>query len=312
MRERSGIFDVSHMGEIETEGPEALELLQRLLSNDVSKIAVGGAQYSCLCREDGGVLDDLFTYRLAEERYLTVTNASNHERDFEWFAAHSGSSTPRFATLRTSTPCWRCRAPTPARPSSRRLASSCRRGCTSSRSASARSGAGLRHRLHRRGRCRADHRPGRRPRRLGSPHRPRRDARRPRRPRHAAARGLLSPLRKRPLRGPQPDRGRPGLVLQGGDGLRRLRRRCRRARGGAGREAGAVRAHRPGDPPPGQPRAGRRRAVRRGDQRHAVTVPRGRDRHGLCARRPGRARHRAGDRRPRQPAAGAGQGEAAV
>jgi aminomethyltransferase len=84
-----GVFDVSHMGEIETEGPQAAQLLQRLLSNDVSKIAVGGAQYSCLCREDGGVLDDLFTYRLADDRYLTVTNAANHERDFEWFEAHA-------------------------------------------------------------------------------------------------------------------------------------------------------------------------------------------------------------------------------
>ncbi len=64
MRERCGIFDVSHMGEIETAGPQAAELLQRLLSNDVSQIPVGGAQYSVLCREDGGVLDDLFTYRL--------------------------------------------------------------------------------------------------------------------------------------------------------------------------------------------------------------------------------------------------------
>jgi aminomethyltransferase len=89
VREACGVFDVSHMGEIETEGPQAAELLQRLLSNDVSKIRVGGAQYSCLCREDGGVLDDLFTYRLDEDRYLTVTNASNHERDFEWFEAHA-------------------------------------------------------------------------------------------------------------------------------------------------------------------------------------------------------------------------------
>ena len=77
------------MGEIETEGPQALELLQRLLSNDVSKLAVGGAQYSVLCREDGGVLDDLFTYRLGEDRYLTVTNAANHERDLEWFTRHA-------------------------------------------------------------------------------------------------------------------------------------------------------------------------------------------------------------------------------
>jgi aminomethyltransferase len=89
VRSSCGVFDVSHMGEIETEGPQAAELLQRLLSNDVSKIQVGGAQYSCLCREDGGVLDDLFTYRLADDRYLTVTNAANHERDLEWFEAHA-------------------------------------------------------------------------------------------------------------------------------------------------------------------------------------------------------------------------------
>jgi glycine cleavage system T protein (aminomethyltransferase) len=89
VRNACGVFDVSHMGEIETEGPQAADLLQRLLSNDVSKIQVGGAQYSCLCREDGGVLDDLFTYRLSEDRYLTVTNAANHVRDLEWFEAHA-------------------------------------------------------------------------------------------------------------------------------------------------------------------------------------------------------------------------------
>jgi aminomethyltransferase len=87
VREACGIFDVSHMGQIETSGPGALALLQRLLSNDVAAIPVGGAQYSVLCREDGGVLDDLFTYRLAQERYLTVTNAANHERDLDWFRA---------------------------------------------------------------------------------------------------------------------------------------------------------------------------------------------------------------------------------
>jgi aminomethyltransferase len=89
VRSSSGIFDVSHMGEIETSGPQALELLQRLLSNDLAKIPVGGAQYSVLCREDGGVIDDLFTYRLEPERYLTVTNASNHQRDLEWFQQHA-------------------------------------------------------------------------------------------------------------------------------------------------------------------------------------------------------------------------------
>ncbi len=93
VRESCGIFDVSHMGEIEVSGPQALELLQRLLSNDVAQIGVdvdgGGAQYSVLCREDGGVLDDLFTYRLDSDRYLTVTNAANHVRDLEWFQAHA-------------------------------------------------------------------------------------------------------------------------------------------------------------------------------------------------------------------------------
>jgi glycine cleavage system T protein (aminomethyltransferase) len=104
VREACGIFDVSHMGEIETSGPQALALLQRLLSNDVAGISfdrgadgrgagagVGGAQYSVLCREDGGILDDLFTYRLDDERYLTVTNAANHAQDLAWFRAHAES-----------------------------------------------------------------------------------------------------------------------------------------------------------------------------------------------------------------------------
>ena len=91
VRRDAGMFDVSHMGEIETRGPGALALLQRLLSNDVEKIDVGGAQYSVLCKEDGGVLDDLFTYRLGEDRYLTVTNASNHERDLAWFRKHAAA-----------------------------------------------------------------------------------------------------------------------------------------------------------------------------------------------------------------------------
>ena len=90
VRKSCGIFDVSHMGEIETSGPGAEALLQRLLSNDVAAIPVGGAQYSVLCREDGGVLDDLFTYRLGAERFLTVTNAANHTRDLEWWRAHAG------------------------------------------------------------------------------------------------------------------------------------------------------------------------------------------------------------------------------
>jgi aminomethyltransferase len=90
VRTHAGLFDVSHMGEIETRGPDAERFLQRLLSNDVTKIAEGGAQYSLLCRPDGGVLDDLFTYRLGPDRYLTVTNAANHAKDLAWFQQHAG------------------------------------------------------------------------------------------------------------------------------------------------------------------------------------------------------------------------------
>jgi aminomethyltransferase len=90
VRTGAGVFDVSHMGEIETSGPQAEDFLQRVLSNDVSRIAERGAQYSVLCREDGGVLDDLFTYRLGEDRFLTVTNASNHDKDLAWFRDHAG------------------------------------------------------------------------------------------------------------------------------------------------------------------------------------------------------------------------------
>jgi aminomethyltransferase len=89
VRTHAGMFDVSHMGQIETTGPDAERFLQRILSNDVTKIAERGAQYSVLCREDGGVLDDLFTYRLAPDRFLTVTNAANHERDLAWMRRHA-------------------------------------------------------------------------------------------------------------------------------------------------------------------------------------------------------------------------------
>ena len=90
VRTHAGMFDVSHMGEVEAEGPEAGEFLQRVLSNDVSALEIGGAQYSCLCNEHGGVLDDLFAYRLAEEHFLIVTNAANHGSDLRWMARWIG------------------------------------------------------------------------------------------------------------------------------------------------------------------------------------------------------------------------------
>jgi aminomethyltransferase len=90
VRHGVGLFDVSHMGQVETRGPQATQFLQKMLSNDVRRMPEGGAQYSVMCREDGGVLDDLFTYRLAECHYLTVTNAANHERDLQWLTRHAG------------------------------------------------------------------------------------------------------------------------------------------------------------------------------------------------------------------------------
>jgi aminomethyltransferase len=89
VRTHAGMFDVSHMGEVEVEGPGALAFLQLVLSNDVAKLELGGAQYSCLCDESGGVLDDLFAYRLGGDRFLIVTNAANHEADLAWLGRWS-------------------------------------------------------------------------------------------------------------------------------------------------------------------------------------------------------------------------------
>jgi aminomethyltransferase len=84
VRTDAGVFDVSHMGEIEVEGPTARALLQSALSNDIDRVAVGTAQYNLLTTEDGGIVDDLIVYRLDECRYLLIVNASNREADFRW------------------------------------------------------------------------------------------------------------------------------------------------------------------------------------------------------------------------------------
>jgi glycine cleavage system T protein (aminomethyltransferase) len=80
----SGLFDVSHMGEIEVEGPKAEALLQSLLSNDLARIEVGGAQYTLLTNDQGGIVDDLIAYRIEPGRFLLVVNAANKDTDFEW------------------------------------------------------------------------------------------------------------------------------------------------------------------------------------------------------------------------------------
>jgi aminomethyltransferase len=84
VRNDSGVFDVSHMGEFEVEGPRATELLQATLSNDLDKIGPGQAQYTLLTNERGGIIDDLIAYRLDEFRYLLIVNAANREPDFRW------------------------------------------------------------------------------------------------------------------------------------------------------------------------------------------------------------------------------------
>ncbi len=84
VRTRAGLFDVSHMGEFKVEGPGALAFLQHLVPNDVSRLAVGQALYTQLCLPDGGVIDDLLVYRLAEMHYMLVVNAANIDKDFAW------------------------------------------------------------------------------------------------------------------------------------------------------------------------------------------------------------------------------------
>jgi aminomethyltransferase len=84
VRTDCGVFDVSHMGELEVEGPRATELLQSTLSNDLSRIGPGEAQYTLLTNERGGIIDDLIVYRVDEFRHLLIVNASNREGDFRW------------------------------------------------------------------------------------------------------------------------------------------------------------------------------------------------------------------------------------
>ncbi len=84
-----GVFDVSHMGEFRLSGPGALDLIQRVTSNDASRLAIGKAQYSCLPNASGGIVDDLLVYRLDEEEYMLVVNASNIAKDWDWIMSHN-------------------------------------------------------------------------------------------------------------------------------------------------------------------------------------------------------------------------------
>ncbi len=87
VRKSVGVFDVSHMGEFLIEGPKALELVQKVTTNDASLLTVGKAQYSCLPNDNGGIVDDLIVYRIKEDTYLLVVNASNIEKDWSWISS---------------------------------------------------------------------------------------------------------------------------------------------------------------------------------------------------------------------------------
>ncbi|WP_242085048.1 glycine cleavage system aminomethyltransferase GcvT [Aestuariivivens sediminis] len=94
VRNAVGVFDVSHMGEFLIEGSGALDLIQNVSSNDASKLTIGKAQYSCLPNDSGGIVDDLIIYRIKENTYLLVVNASNIEKDWKWIQSknHVGAS----------------------------------------------------------------------------------------------------------------------------------------------------------------------------------------------------------------------------
>ena len=291
VRTAAGVFDVSHMGEIESPGPQAAALLQRLISNDVAPCPSAARSTAVLCREDGGVLDDLFTYRLAPDRYLTVTNAVE---------PREGPRLVRRARRRASTP----RSPTRSTdyamlavqgPQAREIVQALADGAAAGAHAPPRSGRvagapalvcgtgytgedGVELLLRARTtppRCgTSSSRRGAAPAGLGA-----RDTLRLEACLHLYGNDLIG--------GARPDRGRPRLVLQGGHGLHRRRRGPRRrARPAPPRRSRRSRSPGRGIPRPGQPDRGRRR----GHERHAVAVPRRRDRHGLPAGRPRRRR----------------------
>jgi len=89
VRNGVGVFDVSHMGEFFLKGENALALIQKVTSNDASKLVDGKAQYSCLPNNDGGIVDDLIVYKIADNHYMLVVNASNIEKDWNWISAHN-------------------------------------------------------------------------------------------------------------------------------------------------------------------------------------------------------------------------------
>ena len=93
VRQSAGLFDVSHMGEIEITGTDALSAANRLFTNDLERIADGQALYTAMCQPNGGIVDDLVVYRFSRERIFICCNASNREKDFAWITKHLEGAT---------------------------------------------------------------------------------------------------------------------------------------------------------------------------------------------------------------------------
>ena len=102
VRTSVGLFDVSHMGEFEVDGPQALAALQSLTTNDASALDIGQVQYSVLCYPDGGIVDDLTVYRLGAERYMLTVNAGNIDKDWEWVTSHGSGARWRNVSAETA------------------------------------------------------------------------------------------------------------------------------------------------------------------------------------------------------------------
>lgn len=91
VRRSAGLFDVSHMGEMFVTGPRALDFIQNLVTNDAARLEDGRAMYTVMCREDGGIVDDLIVYRFSEEEYMLVVNAANRQKDFDWMLQNNAA-----------------------------------------------------------------------------------------------------------------------------------------------------------------------------------------------------------------------------
>src|SRR5690554_2913377 len=89
VREGVGLFDVSHMGQFFVKGPESEKLLQHIGTNDVTKVAIGQAQYTCMLNDKGGIVDDLIIYKISNDEWMLVVNASNIEKDWDWISRNN-------------------------------------------------------------------------------------------------------------------------------------------------------------------------------------------------------------------------------